>query len=81
MPFPLSLTARGFIDTTAGSDHYGKFSVAANEVRHGIWVIYLTEFIGTSITASFFCYVAESIFFGQRYGNDIARNQSDGSEQ
>ena len=31
----ISLTAREFRDTTAGSDHYGKFSVSADEVRNG----------------------------------------------
>ena len=28
-----SLSAGGFIETTAGSDHYGKFKVSSEEVR------------------------------------------------
>ena len=31
-----SLTAGGFIDTTPGSDHYGKFRVRSEEVRQAI---------------------------------------------
>eukprot|EP00956_Cyclotella_meneghiniana_P014462 scaffold21577_cov109-Cyclotella_meneghiniana.AAC.1 len=30
------LTARGFIDVTAGSENYGEFSVGADKVRNGI---------------------------------------------
>ena len=49
----ISLTARGFIDTTAGSDHYGKFSVSADEVRNGIICMMLFAVFHVSDAISF----------------------------
>ena len=34
------LTAGGYIDTTPGSDHFGKIRVLANDVRQWFWTMY-----------------------------------------